>query len=153
MCCTRLAESTWRKKSPSWHYRTTLSGCIFAQRGQGRGQNVASLPLHPWSFISDIAVFVLKRGVILQPTNQHAKTVYRPTDKERPISVLTGLDVEQIRGCHQCRYRVWNRHWAPMILSLHTVHFRGQDAYVQWCHRVQKMDTFLAKAHVPYFLA
>jgi len=30
MCCTRLAENTGRKKSPFWHHRTTLSGCIFA---------------------------------------------------------------------------------------------------------------------------
>jgi len=30
MCCTRLAEKTGRKKSPFWHRRTTLSGCIFA---------------------------------------------------------------------------------------------------------------------------
>jgi len=30
MCCTRLAENTGRKKSPVWHHRTTLSGCIFA---------------------------------------------------------------------------------------------------------------------------
>jgi len=26
----RLAENTGRKKSPFWHHRTTLSGCIFA---------------------------------------------------------------------------------------------------------------------------
>jgi len=30
MCCMRLAENTGRKKSPFWHHRTTLSGCIFA---------------------------------------------------------------------------------------------------------------------------
>ena len=30
MCCTRLAENTERKKSPFWHHRTTLSGCVFA---------------------------------------------------------------------------------------------------------------------------
>jgi len=30
MCCTRLAEGTGRKKSPFWHHRTSLSGCIFA---------------------------------------------------------------------------------------------------------------------------
>jgi len=30
MRCTRLAENTVRKKSPFWHHRTTLSGCIFA---------------------------------------------------------------------------------------------------------------------------
>ena len=30
MCCTRLAENIGRKKSPFWHHRTTLSGCIFA---------------------------------------------------------------------------------------------------------------------------
>jgi len=28
-CCTRLAENTGRKKSPSGHHRTTLSGYIF----------------------------------------------------------------------------------------------------------------------------
>jgi len=32
MCCTRLAENTGRKKSPFWHHRTTLSGCIFATK-------------------------------------------------------------------------------------------------------------------------
>jgi len=32
MCCTRLAENTRRKKSPFWHHRTTLSGCIFAAK-------------------------------------------------------------------------------------------------------------------------
>jgi len=30
MCCTQLAGNTGRKKSPFWHDRTTLSGCIFA---------------------------------------------------------------------------------------------------------------------------
>jgi len=30
MCCTRLAENTGRKKSPFWHHRTTLPGCVFA---------------------------------------------------------------------------------------------------------------------------
>jgi len=30
MCCMRLAKNTGRKKSPFWHHRTTLSGCIFA---------------------------------------------------------------------------------------------------------------------------
>jgi len=32
MYCTRLAESTGRKKSPFWHHRTTLSSCIFAAK-------------------------------------------------------------------------------------------------------------------------
>jgi len=36
MCCTRLAENTWRKESPknspSVHHCTTLSGCIFATK-------------------------------------------------------------------------------------------------------------------------
>jgi len=31
-CCTRLAENTARKKSPSVHHRTTLSGYIFATK-------------------------------------------------------------------------------------------------------------------------
>jgi len=30
MCRARLAENTGRKKSPFWHHRTNLSGCIFA---------------------------------------------------------------------------------------------------------------------------
>jgi len=30
MYCTLLAVNTGRKKSPFWHYRTSLSGCIFA---------------------------------------------------------------------------------------------------------------------------
>jgi len=30
MRCTRLAANTGRKKSPFWHHRTTLFGCIFA---------------------------------------------------------------------------------------------------------------------------
>jgi len=29
ICCKRLAENTGCKKSPFWHHRTTLSGCIF----------------------------------------------------------------------------------------------------------------------------
>jgi len=32
MCCMRLAENTPRKNSPSGHYRTALSGCIFATK-------------------------------------------------------------------------------------------------------------------------
>jgi len=32
MHCTRLAENTGRKNSPSRHHRTTLSGCIFATK-------------------------------------------------------------------------------------------------------------------------
>jgi len=31
-CCTRLAENTGRKKSPSGHHCTTLSGYIFATK-------------------------------------------------------------------------------------------------------------------------
>jgi len=31
-CCTRLAQNTGRKKSPSGHHRTTLSGYIFATK-------------------------------------------------------------------------------------------------------------------------
>jgi len=33
-CGTRLAENTGRKKSPSGHRRTTLSGCIFATKAR-----------------------------------------------------------------------------------------------------------------------
>jgi len=32
MCCSRLAENTGRKKSPFWHHRTTLLGCIFVAK-------------------------------------------------------------------------------------------------------------------------
>jgi len=32
MCCAQLAENTGRKKSPSVHHRTTLSGYIFATK-------------------------------------------------------------------------------------------------------------------------
>jgi len=32
MCCTWLAENAGRKKSPSVHHRTTLSGYIFATK-------------------------------------------------------------------------------------------------------------------------
>ena len=32
MCCTRLADNTGRKKSPSGHHHTTLLGCIFANK-------------------------------------------------------------------------------------------------------------------------
>ena len=32
MCGTRLAANTGRKKSPFWHHRTTLSGCIFVAK-------------------------------------------------------------------------------------------------------------------------
>jgi len=32
MCGTLLAENTGRKKSPFWHHRTTLLGCIFAAK-------------------------------------------------------------------------------------------------------------------------
>jgi len=32
MCCTRLAAITGCKKSPFWHHRITLSGCIFAAK-------------------------------------------------------------------------------------------------------------------------
>jgi len=31
-CCTQLTENTGRKKSPSAHHRTTLSGYIFATK-------------------------------------------------------------------------------------------------------------------------
>ena len=33
-CCTRLAENTGRKKSPSGHHRATLSGYIFATKAR-----------------------------------------------------------------------------------------------------------------------
>jgi len=34
MCCTRLTGNTARKKSPSAHHRTTLSGYIFATKAR-----------------------------------------------------------------------------------------------------------------------
>jgi len=34
MCGTWLAANTGRKKSPFWHHRTTLSGCIFATKAR-----------------------------------------------------------------------------------------------------------------------
>ena len=34
MCCTRLAENIGRKKSPSAHHRTILSGYIFATKAR-----------------------------------------------------------------------------------------------------------------------
>jgi len=39
MCSTRLAGNTGRKKSPSAHHRTTLSGYIFATRPKARIEN------------------------------------------------------------------------------------------------------------------
>ena len=36
MCCTRLARNTGRKKSPSAHHRTILSGYMFANWGTYR---------------------------------------------------------------------------------------------------------------------
>ena len=44
MCCTRLAANTGRKKSPSWHHRTTLSGHIFATKAciDNRKKNLLS---------------------------------------------------------------------------------------------------------------
>jgi len=33
-CCKRIAENTGRKKSPSGHHRTTLSGYIFATKAR-----------------------------------------------------------------------------------------------------------------------
>jgi len=32
ICCTRLAENSGRKKSPSRHHRTNLSGYILATK-------------------------------------------------------------------------------------------------------------------------
>jgi len=44
MRCTRLAANTGRKKSPSWHHRTTLSGHIFATKAciDNRKKNLLS---------------------------------------------------------------------------------------------------------------
>jgi len=51
--------------------------------GQDCGYYIASLPslgkriiLHPWPFISDIAVFVLKRDVKFQSTNRPMELVF-----------------------------------------------------------------------------
>jgi len=43
-CCTRLAENTVRKKSPSVHHRTTLLGYIFATKARidNREKNLSS---------------------------------------------------------------------------------------------------------------
>ena len=46
MCCTRLTENTGRKKSPFWHHRTTLSGCIFA--AEACIDNRKKLVKHPY---------------------------------------------------------------------------------------------------------
>ena len=44
MCCTRLAENTGRKKSPSRHHRTTSSGHVFATKAciDNRKKNLLS---------------------------------------------------------------------------------------------------------------
>jgi len=34
MRCTLLTENTGRKKSPFWHHRTTLLGCIIAAKAR-----------------------------------------------------------------------------------------------------------------------
>jgi len=45
MCCMRLAGSSWRKKSPSLHHRTILSGYIFASKARidNRKKNFLSI--------------------------------------------------------------------------------------------------------------
>jgi len=40
MYCTRLAENTGRKKSPSWHHRTTLSSHIFSTKAIDNRKNL-----------------------------------------------------------------------------------------------------------------
>jgi len=51
MCCTRLAENTWCKKSPSGHHRTTLSGYVFATKARidNRKQNYL---IHPHNMVN-----------------------------------------------------------------------------------------------------
>jgi len=49
MCCTRLAGNTGRKKSPSAHHRTTLSGYIFATKAHidNQKKNLLSSNISP----------------------------------------------------------------------------------------------------------
>jgi len=49
MQCVRLAENTGRKKSPSRHHRTTLSGYIFATKARidNRKKNLLSSNISP----------------------------------------------------------------------------------------------------------
>jgi len=48
-CCTRLPGNTGRKKSPSRHHRTTLSGYIFATKARidNRNKNLLSSNISP----------------------------------------------------------------------------------------------------------
>jgi len=40
MCCTQLAGNAGPKKLPSGHHRTTLSGCIFAKKGNRQSEKI-----------------------------------------------------------------------------------------------------------------
>ena len=61
MYCTRLAENTGCKKSPSAHHRTTLSGCIFATKAC----------INNWKKL-------VKQQYLLQKTSQYGEL--RPTN-------------------------------------------------------------------------
>jgi len=51
-CCTRLAGNTRRKKSPSGHHRTTLSGYIFATKARNNNRKKIVKQQYPPNFLT-----------------------------------------------------------------------------------------------------
>ena len=89
MCCTRLAENTGCKKSPSAHCRTTLSGYIFATKARidnwkklvkqqyllhmphnmmNFGTLAAEIVSLVWGTLPNFYIFVVLVGLILMST-------------------------------------------------------------------------------------
>jgi len=86
MCCTRLAVNTGRKKSPSLHHSTTLSGCIFASKAHIDNRknwldiNISSTCSHNMANFGPITAKcwrVFKQQYLLKMSAQYGKL--RPT--------------------------------------------------------------------------
>jgi len=74
MCCPRLAGNTGRKTSPSEHHRTTLSGCISANkaridnRKKMLNSNMSSTCLHNMANFGPLTA-AIDSGVWVTPAN------------------------------------------------------------------------------------
>jgi len=137
MYCTRLAENTGRKKSPSQHHHTNLSGCIFAikacidnRKKSVKQQYLLHMP-HNMANFRPLAAEI-GSGVWGTPANFNGFRVLASTQRRRWLEAnqtarclavswagTPYIHRESKKGCHPNHgYNFVNSWWICKILSL-----------------------------------
>ena len=122
MCCSRIAENTGRKNSPSAHNRTTLSGYIFATK--------AHIDNRKKLLNSNISSTCPHNTVNLGPlTAEIGRRVWGTTANSNGLASLYCTDVAEQRSAKLCR--MFGR-----LLGWHTI------AYIHFWGRLLPLTNF-----------